>query len=48
MIMLIFSYYIIVLMIAPAGNDKIFRIVITDDEKDNVTTWFRGKNINIR
>ena len=41
--MLIFSYYIISLMIAPAGNDKIFRIVITDDEKDNVTTWFRGK-----
>ena len=41
--MLIFSYFIVVLMIAPAGNDKIFRIVITDDEKDNVTTWFRGK-----
>ena len=41
--MLIFSYHITVLMIAPAGNDKIFRIVITDDEKDNVTTWFRGK-----
>ena len=41
--MLIFSYRIVVLMIAPAGNDKIFRIVITDDEKDNVTTWFRGK-----
>ena len=39
----IFSYHITVLMIAPAGNDKIFRIVITDDEKDNVTTWFRGK-----
>lgn len=41
--MLIFTYYIVVLMIAPVGNDKIFRIVITDDEKDNVTTWFRGK-----
>ena len=41
--MLIFSYHITVLMIAPAGNDKIFRIVITDDEKDNVTTWFRDK-----
>ena len=41
--MLIFSYHIAVLTIAPAGNDKIFRIVITDDEKDNVTTWFRGK-----
>ena len=41
--MLIFSYHITALMIAPAGNDKIFRIVITDDEKDNVTTWFRGK-----
>ena len=41
--MLIFSYFIVVLTIAPAGNDKIFRIVITDDEKDNVTTWFRGK-----
>lgn len=41
--MLIFSYHITVLMIEPAGNDKIFRIVITDDEKDNVTTWFRGK-----
>lgn len=41
--MLIFSYSIVVLMIAPPGNDKIFRIVITDDEKDNVTTWFRGK-----
>ena len=43
--MLIFSYYIVALMIAPAGNDKIFSIVITDDEKDNVTTWFRGKKI---
>ena len=41
--MLIFSYYIVILMIAPMGNDKIFRIVITDDEKDNVTTWFRDK-----
>ena len=41
--MLIFSYHITVLMIAPAGNDKIFRIVITDDEIDNVTTWFRDK-----
>ena len=41
--MLIFSYHITVLMIAPAGNDKIFCIVITDDEIDNVTTWFRGR-----
>ena len=46
--MLIFSYYNVVPIIAPTDNDKIFRIVITDDEKDNVTTWFRGKNINIR
>ena len=41
--MLIFSYHITSLMIGPAKDDKIFRIVITDDEKDNVTTWFRGK-----
>ena len=30
-------------MIGPAKDDKIFRIVITDDEKNNVTTWFRVK-----
>lgn len=41
--MLIFSYSIISLTIGPANNDKIFRIVITDDEKDNTITWFRGK-----
>ena len=41
--MLIFSYHITVLMIAPAGNDRIFRIDITNDEKDNVITWFHGK-----
>ncbi len=39
----IFSYHITDRLIRPAKNDKIFRIVITDDEKDNVTTWFRGK-----
>ena len=43
MTMLIFSYHITSLTIGPANHDKIFRIVITDDEKDNVTTWFRGK-----
>ena len=41
--MLIFSYHITDRLIGPAKDDKIFRIVITDDEKDNVTTWFRGK-----
>ena len=41
--MLIFSYHITSLMIGPKNNDKIFRIVITDDEKDNTTTWFHGK-----
>ncbi len=25
------------------ANEKIFRIDITDDEADNVTTWFRSK-----
>ena len=41
--MLIFSYHITDRLIGPAEDDKIFHIVITDDEKDNVTTWFRGK-----
>ena len=41
--MILFGYFITSLVFAPAGNDKIFRIVITDDEKDNVTTWFCGK-----
>jgi hypothetical protein len=41
--MLIFFYHITDRLIGPAKDDKIFRIVITDDEKDNVTTWFRGK-----
>ena len=41
--MLIFSYFIISRTIGPANDDKIFRIVITDDEKDNTITWFRGK-----
>ncbi len=41
--MILFGFFITSLVFAPAGNDKIFRIVITDDEKDNVTTWFRGK-----
>ena len=30
-------------MIRPANHDKIFRIVITDDEKDNTITWFYDK-----
>ena len=40
--MLIFSYRMISIddMLA---NEKIFRIDITDDETDNVITWFRGK-----
>ena len=41
--MLIFSYYITSLMIGPANDDGVFRIVITDDEKDNTATWFHGK-----
>ena len=41
--MLIFTYRITDRLIGPAKDDKIFRIVITDDKKDNVTTWFRGK-----
>ena len=41
--MLIFSYHITDRLIGSTKDDKIFRIVITDDEKDNVTTWFRGK-----
>lgn len=41
--MLIFSYHITDRLIGPAKYDKIFRIVITDSKKDNVTTWFRGK-----
>ena len=41
--MLIFSYCIISLTIGPANDDEIFRIVITDDEKDNMITWFHGK-----
>ena len=43
MTMLIFSYHITSLTIGPANHDKIFRIVITDDEKDNTITWFHGK-----
>ena len=41
--MLIFSYHITDRLIGPAKDDMIFRIIITDDEIDNVTTWFRGK-----
>ena len=41
--MLIFSYHITDRLIGPAKDDKIFRIVITDDKKDNTITWFRGK-----
>ena len=41
--MIIFSYHITARMIGPANDDKIFRIVITDDEKDNTITWFHGK-----
>lgn len=41
--MLIFSYHITDRLIGPAKDDKIFRIIITDDETDNVMTWFRGK-----
>ena len=41
--MLIFSYHITSLMIGPANHDRIFRIDITDDKKDNTITWFHGK-----
>ena len=41
--MLIFSYHITDRLIEPAKDDRIFRIDITDDETDNVITWFRGK-----
>ena len=41
--MLIFSYHITSLTIGPANHDRIFRIVITNDEKDNTITWFHGK-----
>ena len=41
--MLIFSYHITSITIGPANHEKIFRIVITDDEKDNTITWFRSK-----
>ena len=41
--MIIFRYHITDRFIGSAKDDKIFRIVITDDKKDNVTTWFRDK-----
>ncbi|MCR5572808.1 MAG: hypothetical protein K6F57_03480 [Candidatus Saccharibacteria bacterium] len=41
--MIIFSYCTTSLDFELVDKNKIFRIVITDDEKDNVTTWFRGK-----
>lgn len=41
--MISFGFFITSLVFAPAGNDKIFCIVITDGKKDNATTWFRGK-----
>jgi len=41
--MLIFSYFITSLTIGHAKDDEIFRIVITDDKKDNTITWFHGK-----
>ena len=40
--MLIFSYRMVSIDYLLA-NEKIFRIDITDDETDNVITWFRGK-----
>lgn len=41
--MLIFSYRITSLDYAPIDNKEIFRIDITDDEKDNTITHFYGK-----
>ena len=40
--MLIFSYRMVSIDYLLA-NEKIFRIDITDDETDNVITWFRSK-----
>ena len=40
--MLIFSYRMVSIDYLLA-NEKIFRIDITDAEKDNTITWFRGK-----
>ena len=41
--MVIFEYKVSPAWLSPDAPDSIFRVTVTSDKKDNVTTWFHDK-----
>lgn len=41
--MILFEYKVSPAWLSPSAPESIFRIIITDDNKDNVITWFHDK-----
>ena len=41
--MILFEYKVSPAWLSPSAPESIFRIIITDDNEDNVITWFHDK-----